>query len=48
MRVADFLDVGSGTVRWYTFNLADVFIVFGTIFLMLFTLTEKSQLENQS
>ena len=48
MRVTDFLDVGIGTVRWYTFNLADVFIVFGIIFLLLFTLTEKPQLESQS
>lgn len=48
MCVTDFLDIGIGTVRWYTFNLADVFIVFGALFLMLSMLTEKPQLESQS
>lgn len=48
LRVTDFLDMGIGTVRWYTFNLADVFIVFGTLFLMLIMLTEKPQMESQS
>lgn len=48
MRVTDFLDMGLGTVRWYTFNVADIFIVFGTLFLLLVTLTEKPQLESQS
>ncbi len=32
-RVTDFLDVGLGTVRWYTFNVADSFVVVGSIFL---------------
>lgn len=48
MRVTDFLDMGIGTVRWYTFNVADIFIVFGALFLLLVTLTEKPQLESQS
>ena len=48
LRVTDFLDMGIGTVRWYTFNLADVFIVFGTIFLLLFTWIEKPQLEREN
>ncbi|MFZ1397328.1 MAG: signal peptidase II [Candidatus Promineifilaceae bacterium] len=47
MRVTDFLDMGIGTVRWYTFNLADVFIVFGTLLLLLITMTEKPQLERE-
>lgn len=47
-RVTDFLDVGIGAVRWYTFNLADVFIVFGAIFLMLTTLSEKTLPESES
>ncbi len=46
MRVTDFLDMGIGTVRWYTFNVADIFIVFGTLFLLLVTLTEKPQWES--
>lgn len=41
LRVTDFLDVGVGATRWYTFNLADMFIVFGAITLFLLTLREK-------
>ncbi len=48
MRVTDFLDVGLGAYRWYTFNLADTFIIFGALILLLITLTEKSQPENES
>lgn len=44
LRVTDFLDMGIGTTRWYTFNLADAFIVFGTLFLLLTTLSEKKPL----
>ncbi len=31
--VIDFLDVGWGRYRWYTFNIADIFIVSGCILL---------------
>lgn len=48
MRVTDFLDMGIGTVRWFTFNLADVFIVFGTLLLVLISMTEKPQLEREN
>lgn len=48
LRVTDFLDMGIGTVRWYTFNLADVFIVFGTIFLLLFTWIAPPPLEREN
>lgn len=34
-RVTDFLDVGLGTARWPTFNLADSFIMIGVGVLML-------------
>ena len=34
-RVTDFLDVGLGTARWPTFNLADSFILIGVGLLML-------------
>ena len=47
MRVTDFLDMGIGTIRWYTFNLADVFIVFGTISVLLIALPAQPQLEGQ-
>jgi len=52
LRVTDFLDMGIGTTRWYTFNLADAFIVFGVLALLLVTLrdrspTEKPQMETE-
>lgn len=34
-RVIDFLDVGLGTTRWPTFNLADSFIMLGVTWLLL-------------
>jgi len=34
-RVTDFIDMGIGRWRWWTYNLADAFIVIG-IFLLLF------------
>ncbi len=34
-RVTDFLDLGLGTARWPTFNLADSFIVLGLILLLI-------------
>lgn len=37
LRVTDFLDAGIGATRWYTFNLADAFIVFGVLGLLLIT-----------
>ena len=36
--VIDFLDVGLGSVRWPTFNLADSFIVVSLLTLMILTL----------
>ncbi len=30
-RVTDFIDIGIGRWRWYTFNLADAFLVIGII-----------------
>ncbi len=47
LRVTDFLDMGIGMTRWYTFNLADAFIVFGTIFLFLFTWAKKEALPEE-
>jgi signal peptidase II len=49
MRVTDFLDVGIGTARWYTFNLADMFIIFGILFLLLISFLEKpAEIPNQN
>ena len=39
--VIDFIDVGIGTTRWYTSNLADVAIVSGVILLGLATLLDE-------
>lgn len=36
-RVTDFLDIGLGTARWPTFNLADSFIVVSLVMLMWFS-----------
>ncbi len=47
LRVTDFLDVGIGATRWYTFNLADAFIVFGAIFLFLFIRPQKETLPEE-
>ncbi len=38
-RVTDFLDVGLGTARWPTFNMADSFIVTSLMVLMLISWT---------
>lgn len=45
LRVTDFLDMGIGTTRWYTFNLADAFLVFGVLALLLVTLRDRSPTE---
>jgi signal peptidase II len=39
--VIDFLDVGIGTTRWYTSNVADIAIVSGVILLGLATLLDE-------
>ncbi len=39
--VVDFIDVGIGTARWYTSNLADVSIVLGVILLGVATLLDE-------
>lgn len=34
-KVVDFIDMGVGNVRWYTYNLADFFIVAGIVLLLI-------------
>lgn len=47
--VVDFLDVGIGKTRWYTFNVADSFIVIGTIILaILFFFFEQKQKKEET
>jgi signal peptidase II len=33
--VIDFIDMGFGNLRWFTYNLADAFITVGAIFLLM-------------
>ena len=40
-RVTDFLDIGAGTLRWPTFNLADSAIVFGLSLLAFAVWTDE-------
>ena len=46
--VVDFIDVGIGTMRWYTFNIADSAVTVGILFYLLHTLfTHKPKLVEQ-
>ena len=47
-QVVDFLDVGVGTTRWYTSNVADVSMVLGVILLGLATLLDERKQRRQS
>ncbi len=43
-RVTDFLDMGFGNMRWYTYNVADSFVVVGSIILaVLMVFFEKKE-----
>ncbi len=42
-RVTDFMNVGIGPVRTGIFNVADLFITFGAIFLFLFLVTDRKK-----
>ncbi len=33
--VVDFIDMGIGNLRWFTYNLADAFITVGAVFLLI-------------
>ena len=46
--VVDFIDVGIGTSRWYTFNIADSAVTIGIVLYLLHALlTHKSELVEQ-
>ena len=46
--VVDFIDVGIGTSRWYTFNIADSAVTIGILFYLVHTLfTHKPKLVGQ-
>jgi len=43
--VIDFIDMGIGNVRWFTYNLADAFITVGAIFLVMHEVFRKKKTE---
>ena len=42
-RVTDFMNVGIGPIRTGIFNVADLFITFGAVFLFLFLVTDRKK-----
>lgn len=47
-RVTDFIDVGIGSARWPTFNLADSFILIGVAILMLLSFKDEAAQQGES
>lgn len=43
--VIDFIDMGIGNMRWFTYNLADAFITVGAIFLVMHEVFRKKKTE---
>ena len=43
--VIDFIDMGVGNLRWFTYNLADAFITIGALFLLMRELFRKKIVE---
>ena len=43
--VIDFIDMGIGNLRWFTYNLADAFITVGAIFLLAHEVFRKRKTE---
>jgi signal peptidase II len=43
--VIDFIDMGIGNIRWFTYNLADAFITVGAIFLLVREVFYKKKIE---
>jgi len=41
--VPDFIDFHVGNFHWFTFNVADIFITLGVIFMILFEFTDNSR-----
>ena len=41
--VPDFIDFHVGSFHWFTFNVADIFITLGVIFMILFEFTDNSR-----
>ncbi len=43
--VIDFIDMGFGNIRWFTYNFADAFITVGAVFLLMRELSRKKTVE---
>ncbi len=43
--VPDFIDLHVGDFHWFIFNIADVFITFGVIFLILLEITDNNKIK---
>ena len=44
--VPDFIDFHIGNFHWFIFNLADIFITLGVIFMILLEITDKTNNSN--
>lgn len=43
--VIDFIDMGIGNLRWFTYNLADAFLTVGAVFLVVREFLRKKKIE---
>ncbi len=41
--VVDFIDIGIGNLRWFTFNLADVFVSLGIMGIIFYSFFDKNE-----
>ena len=44
--VIDFIDFNVGNFHWFIFNVADIFITFGVLILIMFELKKKNEKKN--
>ena len=45
--VPDFIDLHLGDLHWFIFNIADIFISVGVIFMILFELIDNNKTDDQ-
>ena len=46
--VPDFIDFHVGNFHWFVFNIADIFISLGVIFMILFEFTDNNKNDEKS
>jgi signal peptidase II len=46
--VPDFIDFHVGNFHWFVFNIADIFISLGVIFMILFEFTDNNKINEKS